>query len=556
MLREIQAQELSVLLKGESFEWSILILDKDGQDIISPLFIMTDLMEMGIVQCLRMEDSREANLETRAIYFVKETEQNVARIIEDVRCNMYSRIEILFTGIVSTKFLRDLSLKLAAIKEANRVVKVVDTISTHSMLHDNIYTLNMENSFVQTARLGSYFAQTQTTQAETEIVEHTASTGNEAGSESAEEMEQEHSGYFEKIVLSLLSIFKNTNDPVIYHNHPISRKISTDFLDRLSEIREVQERKSPQKHKKQKRPLLIILNRNEDLVGPMYHTNSYGAMLNEIFEFNLNKLVIENPINSKTEDDKKKEGPEIYNLNRHDTFYNANINQPFTTVVDKVNEDLLAYKELSNSASINMSSGNDEMIKSLIKLPDLVGKNRLLYNHLNIVLNAIEVIKNKHLDELFSIEDSSAIDVPEVEEIIGKIDRNELIRLCAIISAKFSKQYAELSKTIDKTLQNKAVLNYIERNTVKHGMKSKIINNLKRMIGVGKDGIVRRIEEVYNKREEDYSSINVLLLGGGTYDEYKAVMDYGKSQNIKITYGSTEILSANNLIAQIEEIAQ
>lgn len=545
MLREKQAQEMSNLLKGESFEWSILILDKEGQDIISPLFIMTDLMEIGVVQCLRMEDPREPNLETRAVYFVKETEQNVNRIIEDIKENLYSRIEVLFTGIVSTPLLKDLAIKLSSIKEANKITRIIDVISMPSMLHDNIYTLNVNNSFVITEKLAASLNIYRNTQNQTEMIEYT--TQNRIIEESIPVLDEETEEYFKKITLSLLSIFKHMPLPAVYYNNEITQRIAHDLLERVSEIEELQEKKSQHRMKKLKKPLVILLTRTEDLIGPMYHTNSYGAMLNEIFDFSLNKLVIHNGIN---------QSEETYNLNRYDTFYNTHINEPFTAVVDKVNEDLLAYKELSSSTSINMTSGNEDMIKTLIKLPDLVGKNRLLYNHLNIVLNAIEVIKSKHLDELFSIEEGTSLDMAEVEEIISKLEKNELIRLCAVASTKFSRQYAEMLKIAEKQLKSSAVVEYIEKNTVKHGIRSKFINNLKKMIGVGRDGIIRLIESVYNRRTEDYSSINVFILGGGTYDEYKAVMEYGKSQRIEITYGSTEILSAHNLISQIEEVLE
>ncbi|KAI5126323.1 sec1 family domain-containing protein 1 [Nematocida parisii] len=556
MLRERQAQELSGLLKGESFEWSVLILDKDGQDVISPLFIMTDLMEMGIVQCLKMEDIREQNLETRAVYLIKETEENISRILEDVKMQLYSKIEILFTGIISTSLLKDLAFKAAALKEASRIVRITDAITNISLLHESIYTMNMTKSFVETVQLAQKYITTgKDSCAERAMEEHYRALSNNSIDDSLtlskEEVMNEHGEYFDKIVMGLSSVFKNGLAPAVFYNHPIAKKVSSELLDRLSDISEVMEKQRPNKPKKMKRPLLVILTRGEDLVTPLYHTNTYGAMLNEIFDFSLNKLVIHNPI-SKPQEKKEKE---TYNLNRYDTFYNDNIHEPFTTVVDRVNEDLQAYKELSQSASINMATGNDDMVRSLIQLPDLLGKNRLLYNHMNIVLNAIKIIQQKHLDELFAVEDGNALDMPEVEEIINKVELNDLIRLCAVVFSKFNKHYAEVSALAGKRIKNSKVLKYIENNTVQHSTRKKILHNIKKMIGVQKDGIIKRVDEVWSGKTEDFSSLNIFILGGGTYDEYTAVLEYGKAHKIEVTYGSTEIFSASSFMAQIDEIA-
>lgn len=554
MLREEQAQELSALFRGESFEWSVLILDREGQDIVSPLFIMSDLMEMGVVQCLRMEDARERNLETRAVYFVRETKENIEKIIEDIRDKKYSRIEIVFTGIVSRDLLKELSIKVSKMQESRKIVKITDSIASYSMIHENFYTFNMKRSLKITEEFEKYFKNknTQKVLGETEMVLQSRNTKEMREDEMPEEEKEKYEGFVERVVMGLVSVFKNEGEMVVYTNHPVSERVGGEFLERISEIKKAQEKNYPNRKRKTKKSLLVILHRKEDLVSPVYHTNTYGSILNEIFDFNLNKLVITDQIKK----DQIKKETEIFNLNRYDSFFNKNINEPFPTVVDRVNEELLAYKELTNVSSINMNSGNDEMIRSLVQLPDMVGQNRLLYNHLNIVLNAIEVIKKAHLDELFAIEEGNTLDIPEVEEIIGKIDKTEIIRLSVVIFNKFTKQYPELSKIIDKSVPNKEVFNYIDKNTVKHGIRSKILNNLKRMIGVERSGIIRRVEEVFNRREEEYSSVNVFILGGGTYDEYRIMAEYGETQNIKVSYGSTEILSPSSLISQIEEIVK
>ncbi|KFG26159.1 uncharacterized protein NESG_01275 [Nematocida ausubeli] len=547
MLRERQVQGLTALLQGDSFEWSALVLDKEGQDIISPLFVMSDLMEMGIVQCLKMEDKRVELPGIRVVYFVEATEQNTGSILQDIEDDLYERIEIIFTGIISTSLLKDFSLKVAALKQANRITRITDAITTISLLHEDIYSLNMDKSYVRTTRISQEILKDQA------VVERTMEEHNQALAKekkpSADDSAENDSLYYEHIVMGLCSVFKDTEIPAIYYNDPVAQRVSTELVDKLSDISEVHQRQTTSKTKRRKKPLLIVLSRDEDLVGPMYHTNLYGSVLNEVFEFSMNKLVISDPINKQDLIDNAS-----YNLNKHDSFYNKNINEPFLSVLDIVNGELQNYKDSSHTASINMSSDNDKMIRSLVKLPGLLNNNKLLYNHMNIVLNAIKVIQKKHLDELFLIEEGNALDLPEIEEIIDKIDRNDVIRLNIVVFSKFSRQFNEVSKLSEKHLKNDKIVNYVKNRTVQQSTKGKILHNLKKMIGVQKDGIIRRVHEVFSRQTEEYSSVNVFIIGGGTYDEYKSVLDFGRANKIDVTYGSTEILSAYELMAQIEEI--
>ncbi|KAI5135905.1 sec1 family domain-containing protein 1 [Nematocida ausubeli] len=547
MLRERQVQGLTALLQGDSFEWSALVLDKEGQDIISPLFVMSDLMEMGIVQCLKMEDKRVELPGIRVVYFVEATEQNTGSILQDIEDDLYERIEIIFTGIISTSLLKDFSLKVAALKQANRITRITDAITTISLLHEDIYSLNMDKSYVRTTRISQELLKDQAV-VERPMEEHNQALAKEK-KPSADDSAENDSLYYEHIVMGLCSVFKDTEIPAIYYNDPVAQRVSTELVDKLSDISEVHQRQTASKTKRRKKPLLIVLSRDEDLVGPMYHTNLYGSVLNEVFEFSMNKLVISDPINKQDLIDNAS-----YNLNKHDSFYNKNINEPFLSVLDIVNGELQNYKDSSHTASINMSSDNDKMIRSLVKLPGLLNNNKLLYNHMNIVLNAIKVIQKKHLDELFLIEEGNALDLPEIEEIIDKIDRNDVIRLNIVVFSKFSRQFNEVSKLSEKHLKNDKIVNYVKNRTVQQSTKGKILHNLKKMIGVQKDGIIRRVHEVFSRQTEEYSSVNVFIIGGGTYDEYKSVLDFGRANKIDVTYGSTEILSAYELMAQIEEI--
>ena len=61
-------------------QWKILIYDRCGQDIISPLLSVKELRDTGITLHQQLHSDRESIPDVPAIYFVLPTEDNIKRI--------------------------------------------------------------------------------------------------------------------------------------------------------------------------------------------------------------------------------------------------------------------------------------------------------------------------------------------------------------------------------------------------------------------------------------------------------------------------------------------
>eukprot|EP00128_Syssomonas_multiformis_P011689 Colp12_sorted_trinity150504_noHs@11408 len=95
-LRESQANALRRVVnlgepvkKGSEPVWKVLIYDRAGQDIISPLLRVSELRELGITLYLLLHSDRDPIPDVPAVYFVLPTPENVKRICQDCKNRLY-----------------------------------------------------------------------------------------------------------------------------------------------------------------------------------------------------------------------------------------------------------------------------------------------------------------------------------------------------------------------------------------------------------------------------------------------------------------------------------
>jgi len=167
------------------------------------------------------------------------------------------------------------------------------------------------------------------------------------------------------------------------------------------------------------RPVLIILDRNNDLSTPLHHTWTYQALSHDVFDLQLNRVTIREPNNNP---DINKPVTKQYDLAHTDKFWAQHKLSPFPTVAEAIQKELDDYRSSEEEVKklkgmMGVQNEEDEVIEAMwsentskltnavSSLPELLEKKRLVDMHMNIATAMLEHIKNRKLDVLFETEE-------------------------------------------------------------------------------------------------------------------------------------------------------
>lgn len=98
------------------------------------------------------------------------------------------------------------------------------------------------------------------------------------------------------------------------------------------------------------RPLLVLLDRNMDMATPLHHTWTYQALVHDVLDFNLNRVIVQETEGDHHHQDGHRHTPahrpkiKTYELNPTDKFWVSHRGSPFPTVAESIQEELEEYK--------------------------------------------------------------------------------------------------------------------------------------------------------------------------------------------------------------------
>ncbi|XP_055637438.1 protein sly1 homolog [Toxorhynchites rutilus septentrionalis] len=597
--------------------WKILIYDRIGQDIISPLIAIRELRELGVTLHIQLHSDRDSIPDVPAIYFCAATEENLGRIAQDFQNGLYDVYHLNFISPISRQRLEDLAAAALNAGCVANIHKVYDQYVNFITLEDDMFVLKHQNSDSL-----SYYAINR-----------------------ANTQDYEMEGIMDSIVDSLFSVFvtlgsvpiircpKNTAAEMVARK--LEKKLRENLWDARNNLFHMDATQTGAFSFQ--RPLLILMDRNVDMATPLHHTWTYQALAHDVLELSLNRVIVEDD-NDKSSVTGAKSKMKACDLDSRDKFWGSHKGSPFPTVAEAIQEELEQYRSsedeikklkstmgIDGESDVAFSMVNDNtarLTNAVNSLPQLMEKKRLIDMHTKIATAILNFIKARRLDSFFELEekimskqalDRALLEVMKDPEFGTPEDKMRLFIIYYICTNVAEAEYQKLEQVLKECGCDLAPMPYIQRwksimkSTVSNpnqyeGSGTKTVSMFSKLVTQGSSFVMEGVKNLVVKRHnlpvtkiteqlmdcraggevDDYLYLDpkllkggdvvpknrapfqdaiVFMVGGGNYIEYQNLVDFIKSKqsssgNRRIIYGASTLTNAKQFLKQLSLLGQ
>eukprot|EP00927_Polykrikos_kofoidii_P065681 TRINITY_DN61412_c0_g1_i1.p1 TRINITY_DN61412_c0_g1~~TRINITY_DN61412_c0_g1_i1.p1 ORF type:complete len:655 (-),score=92.91 TRINITY_DN61412_c0_g1_i1:358-2268(-) len=396
---------------GAAQTFKVLVYDKFCQDVIAPLLKVGGLRKHGVTLNLNLSADRLPVTDTPVVYFVEPTVENIDKINDDIKKQLYESCYINFASAVPRSLLDKLARGAMEANAANKIAGVFDRYISFVSLGSSLFSLNLPGAY-----------ETIHSPIDDRTIER----------------------YIERIVDGLLSVLVATRAlPVIrcppgFAAEMVGRRLDERIRDLLSRGGANSDlfsgggaagvgRPGVDAGAGSQRPLLCLFDRDLDLVTMLGHTWTYQAMCHDLLNLKLNQLSV-------PADDVGSSGKmtQLF-VDDSDTFWAAHAGEMFPNVATAVDRTIEEFKK--KSAEMTAKTGDKgfgdsiapAIAEAINMLPELTEKRRSMERHTNIAHALLNLVKVRQLDRYYQLEDlfsSQYINtsVSQLEQLIGESD--------------------------------------------------------------------------------------------------------------------------------------